>query len=62
VLLTLLQTLPHAFLVIVIVVVAWFVLKSLIKFAIWAGAVGLLIYLAWTMGWLGRLKGSLALP
>jgi diacylglycerol kinase len=54
-------TLPHWFLVVVIIVVAWFVLKSLIKFAILIGAVGLVIYLLWVLGYLGG-RGNLVAP
>ena len=54
-------TLPHIFIVIIVIVVAFFVLKSLIKFALIIGAVGLVIYLLWTMGLLERVFG-MALP
>lgn len=47
-------TLPHWFLVLVIVLVAWFVLKKLIKIALVIGAIGLLVYLLWWQGWLAR--------
>lgn len=55
----LVDQLPHWFLVIVVVVVAWFVLKSLIKFAIIIGAIGLVIYLVWTLGLIDRIRGNL---
>lgn len=55
------ETLPHIFIVIIVIVVAFFVLKSLIKFALIIGAVGLVVYLLWTMGLLERVFGF-ALP
>lgn len=54
--------LPHWFLVIVIIIVVVFVLKSLIKFAIIIGLVGLAIYLIWSLGLIDRIRGNLVLP
>lgn len=54
------DTLPHWFLVVVIIIVAVFVLKSLIKFAIIIGAIGLVVYLLWTLGVLDRFIGNVA--
>ena len=55
-----LDSVPHVFLVIVVVVVAFFLLKSLIKFAIIIGGIGLVIYLVWVMDVFGRVSGRLA--
>ncbi len=54
------QTLPHWFLVVVLVVVAWFVLKSLIKVAIIVGVIGLAVWLLWWQGWLAKITGGFA--
>ncbi|MBI2078561.1 MAG: hypothetical protein HYT80_09390 [Euryarchaeota archaeon] len=47
-----LDALPPVVLGIIVVVIVFFVIKSLIKFAIIAGAVGLVVFIAWTQGWL----------
>ena len=46
------DALPPVVLVIIAVVVVVFVIKSLIKFAIILGVIGLLIFGAWRMGFL----------
>lgn len=52
-------TLPHWFLLIIVIVVAWFILKALIKFAIIIGLVGLAIYLLWVFDVFDRISGSI---
>lgn len=48
---SLVDAVPHLFLVIVFIVVAVFVIKKLLKVAIFLAAAGLLVYLAWILGW-----------
>ena len=51
-------SIPHVFLVLIIIAVVFFVLKSLIKFAIIVGAIGLVIYLVWSLNLIGRIRGG----
>lgn len=53
------ETLPHWFLIIVMVVVGWFVFKSLIKIAIIIGAVGLVVWLGWWQGWFAKIADAI---
>lgn len=55
------ESLPHWFLVVVAIVVGWFVFKNLIKFAIIIGAVGVIVWLVWSQGWLEKAMGKLIL-
>ena len=44
--------LPPIVVGILVIIVVIFIIKSLIKFAIIIGAIALIIFIAWSMGWL----------
>jgi hypothetical protein len=50
---------PHWFLAVIAIVVLVFIIKSLIKIALIVGAIGLVIYLAWTLHLFDRIRGGL---
>lgn len=52
VLLDVIDAVPPILLTILVIVVIIFIIKSLIKFAIIVGAIALVIFVAWRMGWI----------